>query len=463
MGRRKTHAPLNVLINNRLVGRLEKEASGAIAFQYDQSWLDWEHHFPISLSLPPRSTSYKGEAVAAVFDNLLPDDVTVRRRVAEKTGAQGADAYSLLEQIGRDCVGAMQFLPDGVTLDPLQPIEGEPVSDEEIEAILANLARAPLGINADQEFRISVAGAQEKTALLYYEGRWLRPTGATPTTHILKPQLGEVPSAGGIVDLSNSVENEHYCLAVMREFGLPVARTTIETFGKRTVLSVERFDRLWRRDNQILRLPQEDCCQALSVPPSRKYQAQPNGRPGPSAVDILKLLQGSDHPLTDQAAFFKSQIIFWLIGATDGHAKNFSIFIRPNGRYELTPFYDVISAQPAFDAKTIRQRDFKLAMSVGASRHYRILDIHGRHFVETAKEAGLGTKIIRDVIEEVIADALPAADRALEKMPKGFHQDIHDSIVKAMTGRLQRLESALETLRSKNQKVGKSSGIGEGN
>ena len=102
MGRRKTHAPLNVLINNRLVGRLEKEASGAIQFQYDQSWLDWEHHFPISLSLPPRAEAFRGERVVAVFDNLLPDNPSVRRLVAEKTGAQGTDSYSLLEQIGRD-------------------------------------------------------------------------------------------------------------------------------------------------------------------------------------------------------------------------------------------------------------------------------------------------------------------------------------------------------------------------
>lgn len=447
MGRRRTHPPLSVFINGRLVGRLEKEPGGAIGFQYDQSWLDWEPHFPISLSLPPRPTPYRGEQVVAVFDNLLPDDVTVRRRVAEKTGAQGADAYSLLEQIGRDCVGAMQFLPQGETLDPLQPIQGEPVSDEAIEAILANLARAPLGIDTEQEFRISVAGAQEKTALLFHKGQWLRPARATPTTHILKPQLGEVPTPWGMIDLTNSVDNEHYCLTLMQEFRLPAAETTVETFGKRTVLSVKRFDRLWRRDDQILRLPQEDCCQALSVPPSRKYQAQPSGTPpGPSAVEILKLLRGSDHPLSDQADFFKSQIIFWLIGATDGHGKNFSIALKPNGRFTLTPFYDVLSAQPAFDAGVIPHNKYKLAMSVGASRHYKILDIHGRHFVETAKEAGLGSKTIHKVIEEVRRDAIPATERALARMPTGFHRDIHDSIVAAMTGRLRRLETGFEVL-----------------
>jgi len=442
MGRRKTHAPLNVLINNRLVGRLEKEPGGSIEFQYDQSWLDWPPHFPISLSMPPRKATFRGEPVVAVFDNLLPDNPTVRRLVAEKTGAQGTDSYSLLEQIGRDCVGAMQFLPDGTAIDAFQPIEGEPVSDEEIEAILANLARAPLGIDTEQEFRISVAGAQEKTALLLHDGRWKRPVGTTPTTHILKPQLGEIPTPWGMIDLSNSVENEHYCLKLLEGFGLPIAQTEIVTFGARRVLVVERFDRQWRGNDRLLRLPQEDCCQALSIPSSRKYQNQQ----GPSAVDIMTLLKGSDEPLKDQAAFFKSQIIFWLIGATDGHGKNFSVFLRPGGRFELTPFYDVLSAQPAFDAKRIPHNKYKLAMSVGASRHYKILDVHGRHFVETAKEAGLGPTIIKQVLEEVFRDALPAAERALGLMPKDFHADIHTSIVNAMTGRLRQLETAWDAL-----------------
>lgn len=167
----------------------------------------------------------RGEAVVAVFDNLLPDNIHVRRQVAERTGAEGADAYSLLAQIGRDCVDAMQFLPDGKAADALQPIQGTPISDEEIEGLLANLAWAPLGIDPEQEFRISVAGAQEKTALLRHEGQWMRPIGTTPTTHILKPQLGEIPTSSGVIDLSDSVENEHYCLTLLESFGLPVAKT----------------------------------------------------------------------------------------------------------------------------------------------------------------------------------------------------------------------------------------------
>ena len=442
MGRRRTHAPLQVLINGRLVGRLEKESGGAIRFAYHRSWLDWEPAFAISLSLPLRDTPWTGAPVAAVFENLLPDNPDIRRRVAERTGAAGIDAYSLLEEIGRDCVGAMQFLPDDA--DPGQPrkIEGEPVSEAEIERILANLARAPLGMEADEEFRISIAGAQEKTALLLKDGKWMRPVGTTPTTHLLKPQLGEIPTAFGTIDMNASVDNEHYCLVLLEEFGLQVARTSIETFGKRRVLVVERFDRLWRSATDILRLPQEDCCQALGIPPARKYQ----NRGGPSAVDILRLLRGSDQPQEDQADLLKSLILFWLIGAPDGHAKNVSIFLRPGGRYALTPFYDVLTAQPALDSRQIPNNKYKLAMSAGKSRKYRILEIAGRHFVETAREAGIGAAIIHHAISDILERAQGACEAALKRMPPDFAGEIHASVHGAVHKRLGLLETGLVEL-----------------
>ncbi len=447
MARRKTHKPLNVLINNRLVGRLEKETSGAIKFQYVKEWLEWEHSFAVSLSLPLRKAAYRGELVAAVFDNLLPDNPNIRRIVAERTGAGGTDAFSLLEQIGRDCVGAMQFLPDDLQADARMEVRGEPVTEEEIERILANLARAPLGIDPEHEFRISVAGAQEKTALLFHEGQWMRPLGTTPTTHILKPQIGKTPTAFGLIDMAASVDNEHYCLKLLEAFGLPVNQTEIQTFGKRRVLVVERFDRLWQDDDRLLRLPQEDFCQALGVPSTRKYQATVEGHQnGPGIVDIISLLQASDESTQDQAAFFKAQILFWLIGATDGHAKNFSIFLRPGGGFSLTPFYDVLSAQQAFDANQIPRKSYRLAMSFGKSRKYKILEITGRHFVETGKEAGLGPTIIREVITSVLEVADATTDKALSEMPVDFSVQIHECIKRAIDSRLGQLEEALDNL-----------------
>lgn len=439
MPRRRAHAPLDVFVNNRLVGHLAKENDGAIRFGYDRRWLEWPNAFAVSLSLPMRPTQYAGAPVAAVFDNLLPDNADIRRRVAERTGAEGTDAYSLLEEIGRDCVGAMQFLHEGEQPSELTDIVGERVSDGEIEKILANLASAPLGMDVEQEFRISVAGAQEKTALLYSRHCWLRPKGTTPTTHILKPQLGMIPTAFGLIDMDASVDNEHYCLTLLEEFGLKVAKTRIETFGKRRVLVVERFDRLWRKGSELLRLPQEDCCQALGIPPARKYQSEG----GPTAVGILRLLQQADDPIEDQSAFLRSLILFWLIGATDGHGKNFSIFLRPGGRYGLTPFYDVLSAQPAFDRNQIPKKSFKLAMSAGKSRKYRIHDISGHHFVETAREGGMGPAMIVKALRDVLDQAKSAPDRALARMPKDFAINIHESVAGAMEGRLALLKAGL--------------------
>ncbi|VVT00438.1 type II toxin-antitoxin system HipA family toxin [Erythrobacter sp. EC-HK427] len=440
MARKKTHVPLDVLINGRLVGHLEKAASGATSFRYADEWLGWEHRFAISLSLPLTPNAYRGNMVAAVFDNLLPDRDAVRRRLAERMGAPGTDFYSLLEAIGRDCVGAMQFLPEGANKTELQHADGLPLSDDDIDAMLADLARAPLGVDREQEFRISVAGAQEKTALLRTKGQWLRPIGPTPTTHILKPQLGQIPSAERLIDMSDSVDNEHYCLELMRTFGLEVARTQIETFGKRRVLVVERFDRLWRSDASILRLPQEDCCQALGIPPTLKYQSDG----GPRMHDILELLRGTDAPQRDQAMFFKSQILFWLIGATDGHAKNFSIFLNPGGRFSLTPFYDVLSAQPAADKGQIAPNRFRMAMSAGTNRHYRISEITGRHFVQSGKAAGLGTSFMRNAISEVLDSAADAPAKTLDKMPPGFAEPVHSSIAAAIEKRLPGLVHALD-------------------
>jgi serine/threonine-protein kinase HipA len=435
MARRPSHAPLRVLLNNRFVGQLYRAASGAIAFQYDQRWLEWQHALPVSLSLPLREEAYRGEPVVAVFDNLLPDSYALRRRVAEKVGAAGTDVYSLLAAIGRDCVGALQFMEaddEGGEQNDAAIITGETVDEVAIEQLLNGLAQAPLGLSRDDAFRISIAGAQEKTALLRHKGKWLKPYGTTPTTHILKKQIGRLPNG---LDLSNSVENEYYCLKLARAFGLPVTNAEIHIFGGTKALVIERFDRHWTKDKRLLRLPQEDCCQALSVPPTHKYESEG----GPGIIQILDLFKGSDNPAEDQKTVLKAQILFWLIGATDGHAKNFSLFLGPGGSYHLTPLYDVLTAQPSLHAHQIERKQMKLAMSVGSSRHYRINDILGRHFIQTGEAAGLPKSLVRDALEEM-ADTAAQAIRILERaLPRNFPDALHASVKKAMTDRLGKL------------------------
>ena len=371
--------------------------------------------------------------MVAVFENLLPDSDVLRMRVAEKVGAKGTDAYSLLSQIGRDCVGALQFVPeDAEVIDETPGVTGEIVSESDIEKLLKNLARAPLGLDRDQDFRISVAGAQEKTALLRQKGKWLKPRGTTPTTHILKTQIGTLQNG---IDLSNSVENEYYCLKLMAAFGLPVNAAEIQVFGKTKALVIERFDRKRSGDGRLLRVPQEDACQALSCPPSLKYQNQG----GPGMVDILNLLKSGDTPAADQKTFLKAQILFWLIGATDGHAKNFSIFLGPRGRFYMTPLYDVLTAQPSLDSRQIERKQMKLAMSVGNSRHYKIEDIRGRHFMQTTDRAGLPGALASEALAEV-AEAAGRAMKTIEKqLPRDFPEKMHVSVSDALFSRLNRI------------------------
>jgi serine/threonine-protein kinase HipA len=444
MARRPAHVPLHVYLNARLVGRLHKESSGAIEFQYDQSWLGWDSAIPVSLSLPLREDRYIGEPVVAVFENLLPDNENIRRRVAERAHAPGSDVYSLLGAIGRDCVGALQFVPDGVAVGEAGKIDARPVTDQEIAALMSGLARNPLGIgDEDRDFRISIAGAQEKTALLYHEGGWHMPHGTTATTHILKPQIGQLPNG---IDLSNSVENEHLCLELVRALGLSVAKSEIKDFDGRRCLVVERFDRLWTKDGRLLRIPQEDSCQALSVPPARKYESDG----GPGVCDLVDLMKGSDYPDEDQKTVFQAQIIFWLLGATDGHAKNFSIRLSPGGRYRLTPLYDVVSVQPSLDARQIRINQMKLAMAVGTNRHYVVNTITGRHFVQTAGLCGLPNKMARDVIEEIGDTGTAKIDQAVSALPAEFPGGVAESIA---GGAKRRIASLSKTFHAADQET----------
>ena len=433
MPRRRLHIPLQVFSNDVLVGQLIKEPSGAIFFRYASSWLDSETAVPLSLSLPLREDAYRGEAVTSVFENLLPDSDQLKRRIAEKVGAQGIDAYSLLSQIGRDCVGALQFVPSTETANaPSAGIQGEVVGADAIAHLLQNLAKAPLGLESDQDFRMSVAGAQEKTALLYHQRKWWKPFGTTPTTHILKPQIGTLPNG---LDLSHSVENEFYCLKLLAAFGLPVAHAEVQTFGKVKVLVVERFDRAWDRKNHLLRLPVEDLCQALGCPPSRKYQSEG----GPGIVEILDFLKGADSPAADQKTFLQAQIVFWLIGATDGHAKNFSVFLGPGGTFRMAPLYDVLTAQPSAAARQIERKQMKLAVSVGHSRHYRLDEIHGRHFVQSAEHAGLPRALAQSALTEVADTAAKALDQVEEELSAGFPRKIHAVVRAGIISRLGKI------------------------
>ncbi len=432
MGRKRSYSPLNVFLNSRLVGQLIREPGGGVSFAYAQNWLEWEHRLPVSLSLPLQESRYRGAPVLAVFDNLLPDSDLIRRRIAERVGAEGVDVFSLLSQIGRDCIGALQFLPDGQEPQPATELTGERVDEAQIAAILGDLDAAPLGIRRENDLRISVAGAQEKTALLLHNGDWIKPTGTTPTTHIIKPQIGRLPNG---VDLTNSVENEYLCLQLMSGFGLRTASVEMAQFGDRKALIVERFDRRLTSDGRLIRLPQEDCCQALSVASTQKYQN--DGGPGIAA--IMDILLGSDEPSKDRYDFFKANVLFWLLGAIDGHAKNFSLGMMPGGRFRMTPLYDVLTVQPAIDARQFESKDFRLAMHFGKSNHYRVANIVGRHIMETAVQSGLSRDAVIGIFEELRDTSGRTVDKVFGRLPVDFPDELLASVDRALKSRLRLL------------------------
>ena len=387
-----TSSALQIYLGRRRVG----EWGGAQSFVYDPNWLRWDRALPLSLSLPLREQVYKSDArVGHFFDNLLPDQTPIRRAMAARVAADSADDFDLLAKIGRDCVGAFQILPKtsaGEAPEFNAAITAEKLNHREIASLLTGLKRAPLGLDNDRPFRISVAGAQEKTALLKMDGEWFAPSGTTPTTHILKPAIGQLPSGE---DMSDSVLNEHFCLSLLAGFQLPTAKTMIEQFDGTDVLVVERFDRAWAGD-KVIRLPQEDFCQALGFPSSKKYQSDE----GPALRDIAHILSDySNDPLADLYIFAKANILFWLMGATDGHAKNFSIRLGAQGRCRLTPLYDVISAQPNYDRKELKRRNFKLAMRI--DDHHKVFDITRSSFLKSHFHFGLTQDTIRAIFDEI--------------------------------------------------------------
>lgn len=430
MARKKAYTPLDIYLNGRLVGKLNRQASGAVDFVYDPDWLAWEHAMPVSRSFPLREDRYIGEPVLAVFDNLLPDNDAIRKRLAERVGASGTDAYNLLSKVGRDCVGALQFLPEGEEPGDINEITGKPLTKKAVAKIMRSLESAPLGLDEDEDFRISLAGAHEKTALLYHEGRWQKPVGTTPTTHILKPVIGKLPNG---LDLTHSVENEYICMTLANALGLKSANVKIADFEDQHVLVIERFDRHWTKDGRLLRLPQEDMCQALSVPPTLKYESEG----GPGMVDILNLLKESDTPAEDQAMFLKAQIVFWMIGATDGHAKNFSIYLLPGGRFHMTPLYDILSVAPNHAAAQLQRKQVRLAMAVGDKRHYRLHQIMPRHFIQTAKKAGIGTQIVEDIFSELSAQIPKAISATEKKLTKNFPAEVAGPLFESLEARVR--------------------------
>jgi serine/threonine-protein kinase HipA len=454
---------LDVWMNGRHVGIWRKIRGDRDQLVYDDAWLKDPQFRPLSLSLPvTASREITSPLVRYYFDNLLPDNSRIRERIRTRFRIRSADSFDLLESIGRDCVGAVQLMPPGKTPVGWDRIESTLLKTQDVEAILRAVptAAGPLSEQSDENegLRISIAGAQEKTALLRIGNTWHRPVGATPTTHILKLPLGIV--GGGLqLDLSDSVDNEWLCATLFEAMRLPVARTQIATFGDQRVLVVERFDRHWRNvgthdptaarfrvplNAWIARLPQEDFCQATGKPSEAKYEKDD----GPGMAQILRILNRGAAPQRDSNLFALSQLMFWLLAATDGHAKNFSIFLRRDG-YELTPFYDLLSAWPVIGNKDgqLQPQKVKMAMAMrtGNRPHYRWKEIQPRHFKALAES--LSDPQLWSMMLDTATSVPEAIASVSKRLPPDMKESVWTSVTEGFARKAEEFLLAAENLR----------------
>ncbi len=375
------------------------------------------------------SQPFSGDTVYNFFDNLLPDNPQIRARIQAKFQVPTDQPFDLLASIGRDCVGAIQLIEGTPPAIIKKEINYEPLNEHQIASMLRNYQYNPLGMaNKEDEFRISIAGAQEKTAFLYYNNHWCRPLKDTPTTHIFKLPIGYIPQQH--IDLTDSCENEWLCSQITASFGLPVASCDILFFEEIKVLSIERFDRkLSAKNDWIMRLPQEDMCQALGVSSNLKYQSDG----GPGIKPIMELLLGSSQPTLDRELFFRAQILFWLLAGIDGHAKNFSIFIEPEGRYRLTPLYDIMSAFPLIKRKRLEVKKIKMAMALkGKNTHYHWANMLPRYFLETAKTINYSVTLAETLLEDMLKQTDTVIETVQAKLPQGFPNAISQPIFEGL-------------------------------
>lgn len=419
-----------------LVGDLEmgrvRMARGQLSFKYADTWLGVDRwHFPLSLSMPLTSPEHGNKIVTAYLSNLLPDNTDILRRWRARYAVRSRSPFALLEHVGEDCAGAVQYVrPERLeSVLARKPTPPQWLSEREIGARLRELATDPSAWRRESDQgQFSLSGAQPKTAFLRQGARWGIPSGRLPTTHILKPPTDQFPG---------HAENEHFCLTLARRMGLTAARSEVMQFDGAVAIVIERFDRIVA-DQQVLRIHAEDLCQALGAPPERKYEYE--GGPGAAAIaDLLRYTSAAS--AEDVGAFADALIFNWLIAGTDAHAKNYSLLIGAAQRVRLAPLYDVASVLAYAD---IDLRAVKLAMRVG--RHYELDIIQGRHWKEAARALKLDADRMMKRIGDMAAqlpDALADVSRAVEE--QGLR---HANLTRLTKALHERVAGCLRTLKA---------------
>jgi len=412
---------LIVLLGDVRIGQLERDRRGQLRFTYEESFRNERNAYPLSLSMPLARVKHGHDVVEPFLWNLLPDNELILERWARRFQVSARSAFSLIAAVGEDCAGAVRFVaPDRAGEVPAEGSGSiDWISTRDVEKRLRTLREdASAWRQATDTGQFSLAGAQPKTALLREGKRWGVPSGRMPTTHILKP---------GALGLDGHAENEHLCLLLARELGLPAAASELVQFGEEVAIVVERYDRL-RTPTGIVRAHQEDTCQALGVHPTRKYENE--GGPGvASIVGILR--EHSRAPAEDIDTFIDALVFNWLIAGTDAHAKNYSFLIGVGGTIRLAPLYDVASALPY---ESMREQKIKLAMKIGGK--YRVRDIGPHEWQKLAVELGLDPDSVLARVARMAA-AIPDQASALREreQEKGLSHPVVERLVEAVIKR----------------------------
>ena len=362
---------LVAILDGQAIGRVTSNARGRLAFTYDEKWRSAPNAYPLSISMPLALTEHPHRIIESFLWGLLPDNQAILDGWARKFQVSARNAFALISAVGEDCAGAVQFVRpehlDAILRSRPREIEwlDETAVAERLRALREDQSAWRIARDTGQ---FSLAGAQPKTALLFEDGRWGVPSGRVPTTHILKP-----PSQ----HFHGHVENEHFCLELARAIGLPVADSRIMRFQDELAIVIQRYDRL-STPAGLRRIHQEDICQALAIPPTRKYQNEG----GPGIRDIVELLNTYSNDSAQDVDTFLDAIAYnWVIAGTDAHAKNYALLIGAQSRVRLAPLYDLASIlpYPEFNAQRI-----KLSMKIGGE--YRLRDIGLRQWLKLAGE-----------------------------------------------------------------------------
>lgn len=365
----------------------------------------------LSMSLPLTGDRFPQGVVRAFLDGLLPEG-EARRVIARAAGLRESDTFGLIELLGRDCAGALVIQPAEDADPPLATTRtAEPLSEEELEGLVANLRSAPLG--AGGRVRISLAGVQEKLLLTRMpDGSWGRPVDGTPSTHILKPEVAAY---------SDTVGNEAFCMRVAWYLGLDVATVETAVIAGRKLIVVERYDRVVHTDGTVERLHQEDFCQATGTPPDRKYEDEG----GPSLRRVARILQAAA-PRESVEALLQATTLNALIGNGDAHAKNLSLLHTQPGTLRLSPLYDLMS--------TLLYGDQQLAMHVDDVR--RIDRVTADRIVNEAVRWGIGRRRANELVADLL-DRIPAAVEAARAQADG----VPDTLLSLVDAQLTVLRS----------------------